>query len=207
MSTVRGIESWQLDSISFEPKLDYGNYSLWSAKTELILQVARALGPGRRYGGRSRSWCRGSSARALEDARCRRASAAHDQHPRQMAVGDQTGTHGERGMGRAASALPAPVHVQEVARPAQVQFHEDLRGRGRPCPRTAHGQFVAGCLGHWRVRARGCRLFRPHYPRLPSVIVVRIRYGVEINGGGLWSIWLRYRRAYSRPRCVEPWSC
>ncbi|KAH9018233.1 hypothetical protein EDB83DRAFT_182690 [Lactarius deliciosus] len=99
-----------------------------------------------------------------------------------MAVGDQTGTHGERGMGRAASALPAPVHVQEVARPAQVQFHEDLRGRGRPCPRTAHGQFVAGCLGHWRVRARGCRLFRPHYPRLPSVIVVRIRYGVEING-------------------------
>ncbi|KAH8990421.1 hypothetical protein EDB86DRAFT_2939299 [Lactarius hatsudake] len=38
MSTTRGIESWQLDSISFEPKLDYGNYSLWSAKTELILQ-------------------------------------------------------------------------------------------------------------------------------------------------------------------------
>src|SRR6266702_3422491 len=38
MFTTHGLESWQLDPISFESKLDYGNYSLWSARTELALQ-------------------------------------------------------------------------------------------------------------------------------------------------------------------------
>lgn len=38
MSTAHGLESWQLDPISFESKLDYDNYSLWSARIEIILQ-------------------------------------------------------------------------------------------------------------------------------------------------------------------------
>jgi len=38
MFTVHSLESWQLDPIPFEPKLDYDNYSLWSAKTKIILQ-------------------------------------------------------------------------------------------------------------------------------------------------------------------------
>ena len=33
-----GVESWQLDPISFEPKLDYDNYSLWSYRTKIILK-------------------------------------------------------------------------------------------------------------------------------------------------------------------------
>jgi hypothetical protein len=32
------LESWQLDPISFEPKLDYDNYSIWSFKVEVILK-------------------------------------------------------------------------------------------------------------------------------------------------------------------------
>jgi hypothetical protein len=32
------MESWQLDPISFEPKLDYDNYSIWSFKIEVILK-------------------------------------------------------------------------------------------------------------------------------------------------------------------------
>jgi hypothetical protein len=31
-------ESWQLEPISFEPKLDYDNYSLWSFKIETIMK-------------------------------------------------------------------------------------------------------------------------------------------------------------------------
>ena len=31
-------EGWQLDPISFEPKLDYDNYSIWSFKIEVILK-------------------------------------------------------------------------------------------------------------------------------------------------------------------------
>ena len=38
MSTLQGLESWQLDPISFEPRLDYNNYSLWSFKIQLILE-------------------------------------------------------------------------------------------------------------------------------------------------------------------------
>jgi len=40
MSTVhwQGLESWQLDPISFEPKLDYDNFSIWSFKVEVILK-------------------------------------------------------------------------------------------------------------------------------------------------------------------------
>jgi len=38
MSTLQGLESWQLDPISFEPKLDYDNYSLWSFKIQVILE-------------------------------------------------------------------------------------------------------------------------------------------------------------------------
>jgi hypothetical protein len=40
MSVVQcqGLESWQLDPISFEPKLDYDNYSIWSFKVEVILK-------------------------------------------------------------------------------------------------------------------------------------------------------------------------
>lgn len=38
MSSVQGLESWQLDPISFEPKLDYDNYSIWSFKIEMILK-------------------------------------------------------------------------------------------------------------------------------------------------------------------------
>ena len=38
MSTWQGMESWQLDPISFEPKLDYNNYSLWSFKIQIILE-------------------------------------------------------------------------------------------------------------------------------------------------------------------------
>ena len=34
----QGLESWQLDPISFEPKLDYDNYSIWSFKIEVILK-------------------------------------------------------------------------------------------------------------------------------------------------------------------------
>jgi hypothetical protein len=34
----QGLESWQLDPISFEPKLDYDNYSIWSFKVEVILK-------------------------------------------------------------------------------------------------------------------------------------------------------------------------
>jgi len=33
-----GLESWQLDPISFEPKLDYDNYALWSFKIKIILK-------------------------------------------------------------------------------------------------------------------------------------------------------------------------
>ena len=33
-----GVESWQLEPITFEPKLDYDNYSLWSFKIEIILK-------------------------------------------------------------------------------------------------------------------------------------------------------------------------
>jgi hypothetical protein len=38
MSTFHGVESWQLDPISFEPKLDYDNYPLWSFKIRVILE-------------------------------------------------------------------------------------------------------------------------------------------------------------------------
>ena len=38
MYSATGLESWQQNPISFEPKLDYDNYSLWSAKTKIILQ-------------------------------------------------------------------------------------------------------------------------------------------------------------------------
>lgn len=38
MYTPHGLESWQLDPISLESKLDYDNYSLWSARTKIILQ-------------------------------------------------------------------------------------------------------------------------------------------------------------------------
>jgi hypothetical protein len=38
MYTTHRLESWQLDPISFEPKLDYDNFALWSAKTEIILK-------------------------------------------------------------------------------------------------------------------------------------------------------------------------
>jgi hypothetical protein len=40
MSVVpwQGVESWQLDPIAFEPKLDYDNYSIWSFKVEVILK-------------------------------------------------------------------------------------------------------------------------------------------------------------------------
>jgi hypothetical protein len=38
MFTEHGVESWQLDPISFEPKLDYENYSLWSLRTKIILK-------------------------------------------------------------------------------------------------------------------------------------------------------------------------
>ena len=34
----RGVETWQLDPIAFEPKLDYDNYSIWSFKVEVILK-------------------------------------------------------------------------------------------------------------------------------------------------------------------------
>jgi len=33
-----GVESWQLEPITFEPKLDYDNYSLWSFKIEIVLK-------------------------------------------------------------------------------------------------------------------------------------------------------------------------
>jgi len=33
-----GLESWQLDPISIEPKLDYDNYSTWAFKAEIILK-------------------------------------------------------------------------------------------------------------------------------------------------------------------------
>jgi len=36
--TAHGLESWQLDPISVESKLDYDNYSVWSARTKIILQ-------------------------------------------------------------------------------------------------------------------------------------------------------------------------
>jgi gag-polypeptide of LTR copia-type len=38
MSHFQGLESWQLDPISFEPKLNYDNYSLWSFKVKTILE-------------------------------------------------------------------------------------------------------------------------------------------------------------------------
>ena len=38
MYPAHSLESWQLDPISFEPKLDYDNFALWSAKTEIILR-------------------------------------------------------------------------------------------------------------------------------------------------------------------------
>jgi gag-polypeptide of LTR copia-type len=38
MAVVYGLESWQLEPISFEPKLDYDNFSLWSYKIEVILK-------------------------------------------------------------------------------------------------------------------------------------------------------------------------
>jgi len=38
MSVMQGLESWQLEPISFEPKLDYDNYSIWSFKIEVILK-------------------------------------------------------------------------------------------------------------------------------------------------------------------------
>jgi gag-polypeptide of LTR copia-type len=38
MSSFQGLESWQLDPISFEPKLNYDNYSLWSFKVKIILE-------------------------------------------------------------------------------------------------------------------------------------------------------------------------
>ena len=46
MSTIygKGLESWQLEPISFEPKLDYDNYSIWSFKIEVILK-SRGLWP------------------------------------------------------------------------------------------------------------------------------------------------------------------
>jgi len=38
MNVMHSLESWQLDPISFEPKLDYDNYSIWSFKIEIILK-------------------------------------------------------------------------------------------------------------------------------------------------------------------------
>jgi gag-polypeptide of LTR copia-type len=38
MSVVYSLESWQLEPISFEPKLDYDNFSLWSYKIEVVLK-------------------------------------------------------------------------------------------------------------------------------------------------------------------------
>jgi gag-polypeptide of LTR copia-type len=38
MSNSQALESWQLDPISFEPKLDYDNYPLWSFKIKVILE-------------------------------------------------------------------------------------------------------------------------------------------------------------------------
>ena len=39
MSALYGVvESWQLEPLKFEPKLDYDNYSLWSFKIEIILK-------------------------------------------------------------------------------------------------------------------------------------------------------------------------
>ena len=38
MSFLHGVESWQLEPITFEPKLDYDNYSLWSFKIEIVLK-------------------------------------------------------------------------------------------------------------------------------------------------------------------------
>ena len=37
-SRFAALEGWQLDPISFEPKLDYDNYSIWSFKIEVILK-------------------------------------------------------------------------------------------------------------------------------------------------------------------------
>ena len=43
MSVVCGVESWQLEQprsrSTFEPKLDYDNFSLWFFKIETILKI------------------------------------------------------------------------------------------------------------------------------------------------------------------------
>jgi hypothetical protein len=71
----RGLESWRLDPISIEPKLD--NYLIWSFKVEVILK-SRGL------------WhlVDGTEVAPTEgNARCLRTAAVLGQHPGQMSLG------------------------------------------------------------------------------------------------------------------------
>ena len=38
MSVMFGVESWQLEPITFEPKLNYNDYLLWFFKIEIMLK-------------------------------------------------------------------------------------------------------------------------------------------------------------------------
>ena len=45
MSVMFGVESWQLELITFEPKLNYNDYLLWFFKIEIVLKSRRLWHP------------------------------------------------------------------------------------------------------------------------------------------------------------------
>ncbi|KAH9969344.1 hypothetical protein BJV74DRAFT_889792 [Russula compacta] len=103
MSSVQALESWQLDPISFEPKLDYDNYSIWSFKIEIIL---KSRGLWRLVDGTEEVAPGGLERWEMRDASSR---------------------DGEGDMDRAAGAFPTRVPVQEVAHHAQVHLGKARR--------------------------------------------------------------------------------
>jgi gag-polypeptide of LTR copia-type len=180
MSVVRwqGVESWQLDPIAFEPKLDYDNYSIWSFKVEVIL---KSRGLWHLVDGTEVAPTEESTALERWEMRdaCARLQFLINIQDRWVWIFKQATTAKE--IWTALQEHFRPESIQEIARHAQVHLREaHRRGRGHPRTRTAHGRAMAGCpcLEGIHLPRRG-RVLRHHAPGLLTPVVVRIRLGVE----------------------------